>query len=254
MISLFWSKNSIEQKFHRLLAEINNSFHDPSSLATLKQFEKMDIKSEEMYNFLENVALLHKNDKIRYIATKLLHKNYPEKANKLIRRLLSQDSNYKIRVVKLTDSKRHNINDVLDLNIKRIRNKEKMVNDIFTYNFTEFVLSWKDYIDLFQVFYNTELNCFILSFKNSQEFAYLCNKSSDPFYALRVDSILSTNEMRNIVRNSSKIRIIMEFFRKLLLVKDGDIKALFLRPEQETTLPNYRIFCDSGEFLIYLHL
>ena len=254
MIKLFWSHNSIEQKFRRLTIEINNSFHDTSSLNTLRQFEKFDLNSEEMYNFLEKIAISHKNDKIRFIAAKLLYKNYPEKSVNIIKELLSQDSNYKIRVFNLKNSKRYNFNELVDLAIKQIRNKDKMVNDIFTYNLTEFMLSWKDYVDIFNTFYNIELNCFILNFKDSQEFAYLCNRVSDPFYGLRVGSILSTNKIRYLVRNSSKMRIVMEFFRRFLKIKKSEIKALSLITEQDESLPNFRIFCDTGEFLIYLHL
>lgn len=254
MIKMLWSHHSIEQKFHRLLTEINNSFHDTSSLETLRQFEKTDLKSEEMFKFLEDVALLHKNDKIRYGAAKLLYKNYPEKSSNLIKELLSHDSNYKIRIFNLNDSKMYNFNELVNLSIKQVHNKDKMINDIFTYNFTDFALSWKDYVDLFNMFYNIELNCFILNFKDSQEFAYLCNRVSDPFYGLRVESILNTNKIRYLVKGSSKMRAVMEFFRRLLQVKNGEIKALSLRPEQEGFLPNLRIFCDTGEFLIYLHL
>ena len=254
MISLFWSQKSIEQKFRRLFAEINNSFRDTSSLNTLHQFEKIEFRNEEMYNFLENIVISHKNDKIRFIAAKLLYKNYPEKSITLIKELLSHDFNYKIRVFNLTDSKRYNFNELIDVTIKQIRNKDKMVNDIFTYNFTEFALSWKDYLDLFNVIYNIELNCFILNFKNSQEFAYLCNRVSDPFYGLRMAPVLNTTKLRNVIRKSSKIRISMEFLRRFLHVKNRDIRILTLRPVQDDTLPNFRIFCTISEFLVYLHL
>jgi hypothetical protein len=50
------------------------------------------------------------------------------------------------------------------------------------------------------------------------------------------------------------MRMVMEFLRRFLQVKNGEIKALTLRPEQEDSLPNVRVFCDTGEFLVYLHL
>ncbi len=254
MIKLFWSQNSIEQKFRRLRAKINNSFHDASSLDILGQFESSELIGEEMYNFLETIAMSHKNNKIRYSAVKLLYKNYPEKANDRIMNLLSHDPNYKLRIFNLDDSETYNFNELVNLNIKQIRNRDKLVDDIFAYNYIEFALSWQDYLDLFNVFYNVELNCFLLNFKKSQEVAYLCNIHSDPFYSLRVGKILSASKMRDLARNSSKMRVVIEFFKRFFQAKNTDIKALSLRPEQEASLPNFRIFCDTGEFLIYLHL
>lgn len=245
---------TVELKFRKLLTEINLSSHDTSSLETLRHFEKFDLKSEEIYTFLEETTLSHRNDKIRYIASKLIYKNYPEKSSKLIKELLSHDSNYKIRIFNLTESKRYNFNELVNLSIKQIRNKDKMVEDIIKYNFTEFVLLWKDYLDLFNVFYNIDLKCFILNFRNSQEVAYFCNRISDPFYSLRVGSILNKNKMHYLIRNSAKIRIVMDFLRRFLHVKNADLKALALKPEQEEILPNFRIFCDISEFFVYLHL
>lgn len=254
MISLLRNQNGIEQEFRKLLTEINHTSHNTSSLEMLRLFESLDPKSEEMYDFLENISLSHRSDKVRYIVSKLLYKDYPEKSSKLIRGLLTQDSNYKIRVFNLVDSKRYNFNEIVNMNIKQIRNKDKMVEDISAYNFTGFMLSWKNYLDLFNVFYNIELKCFIFNFINFQEIAYFCNRISDPFYDLRVSSILSTKKIRSLIKNSAKMRVIMNFLRRFLHVKNSDIKALALRPEQEESLPNCRIFCDTSEFLIYLHI
>lgn len=254
MISLLRNQNGIERQFRKLLKEINYSSHNTSSLETLRQFEKLDPKSEEMYDFLEDISLSHRNHKVRYIVSKLLYRDYPEKSSNLIRGLLTQDSNYKIRVFNLVDSKRYNFNELVNVSIKQIRNKDKMVEDIIKYNYTEFILSWKDYLDLFNVFYNIELKCFICNFKNSQEVAYFCNRFSDPFYALRVESILTTNKMRYLIKNSSKMKVVVNFLRRFLHVKKDDLKALALRPEQEETLPNFRVFCDTSEFLVYLRL
>ena len=253
MINLLWSQNTIEQKFQKLLTEINLSSSDNSGLATLQQFEKFNLKSEEIFAFLEDIALSHRNDKIRYVAAKLLFKNYPEESIESLRSLLAQDLNYKIRVFNLTDSKRYNFNDMLNNTIKQIKNKDRMIEDIIKYNYTEFALSWKDYLDIFNVFYNIELKCFILNFKNSQKVAYLVNRISDPFYELRVGSILDIKGFRYIYRNSAKLKVVFDFLRRFLHVKNNDLKVLPLI-EQEDGFPNYRIFCDSRELLVYLHL
>ena len=70
---------------------IRDSHRENLRLDSLHKLEKFKFDDDEIFTFLEDLALMDRNDKIRYITTKIIYKNYPDKSMNLIKLLFIHD-------------------------------------------------------------------------------------------------------------------------------------------------------------------
>ena len=98
-----------------------------------------------------------------------------------------------------------------------------MVADVINNKFIEFALSWKDYLDTINVFYDLNLKCFIVNFKQSNEFVYLCRRATDPFHDIPIRTTPSPLKLYKSVRIPKNLRAITRFLKKFLYVKEGSL-------------------------------
>jgi len=231
---------------------IRDSHRENLRLDSLHKLEKFKFDGDEIFTFLEDLALMDRNDKIRYITTKIIYKNYPDKSMNLIKWLLIHDSNYNFPIINFLESKRHNFNDMMNNCIENLQNREKMVADIINNKFLEFALSWKDYLDTINMFYDLNLKCFIINFKQSNDFVYLCRRATDPFHGFPIQVAPTTLKLYRSVRMPKNLRTITRFLKKFLCVKEEDLKIAILKRGRYNELPKFKIYSNSNEFISYL--
>jgi len=82
-------KTTIQDLVHNIRA----SHRENLSLDSLHKLEKFKFDDGEIFTFLEDLALMDRNDKIRYITAKMIYKNYPDRSMNLIKWLLINDLN-----------------------------------------------------------------------------------------------------------------------------------------------------------------
>ncbi|MFX1259973.1 MAG: hypothetical protein ACFFAN_19160, partial [Promethearchaeota archaeon] len=174
------TRNNKFKVIQKLIHKIKNSSIEEKRLNYLRKLEQIQFNTDEVFDYLEQVALTDTNHELRYIATKIIYKNFPEKSRPLIKRLLTNDLNYNFDIINTSKPERYNFNELVNWGIKNMRNREEMVEGIANNDLLDFALSWKEYSNNFKIFYSINLKCFVLHLKNTNIIAYLCRKATDP--------------------------------------------------------------------------
>lgn len=221
-------------------------------LNLLRKLEKIEFNDDEIFEFLKDLALTDANSEIRYMASKIIYKNYPEKSKSLIKWLLMNDSNYNFRIINFSKSKRNNFSDIINSSIEKTQNREKMLSEIIDNDFERFVLSWKDYSNDVQIFYDLDLRCFILYLKKDDYYAYFCRRATDPFQSIPINTIISISKIRKSKDVSKKvINTIIVFLKKFLGEKKRELQLASLTGGKINYIPRFKVFSRKHEFIIY---
>ena len=98
-------RNDVDISQNRVI-NIKGSRNKAFKLNLLRKLEKIEFNGDEMFEFLKDLALTDANNEIRYMASKMIYKNYPKRGKSLIKWLLMNDSNYNFRIINFSKSKR----------------------------------------------------------------------------------------------------------------------------------------------------
>ncbi|MFX1296465.1 MAG: hypothetical protein ACFFD2_16620 [Promethearchaeota archaeon] len=237
-------------KIQKLKDRINSPHNAVPLLDALHALEHVRIHDKDIFFLLKRISISNRDDGIRYVATKFLYKNFPEESIDFITRLLLNDSNYNFRVINLSKQQRYNFNDIINWGIEKSHNRELMIKNIIRSDLLWFALSWKDYRNEFDILYDINLNCFLLTVKKTNETAYICRRATDPFQDLPILSLQNLLELNHL----TVIQSIAGLYRDLLAVKTNELKIAHLSPEKGSGLPDWKVFSYTCELVIYLEL
>jgi hypothetical protein len=220
---------------------------------SIRKKSKVYLK-DTMHSFgsLKEQILRELNDIVRYEATKILYEKYPEESLPFIKDVLMRDFNYNFRIIEFSKGRRYNVNDLLNSMIIRSHEKAQMAKDIINNNLIHFALSWKDFSTDFNIFYDLNLRAFILFHMGTETVAFLCSRSSDPFYFIQESKEISISKSFHIKDLSKKaIRPLTRLLKSLLSINKKELILSFLNSEKKNRLPRYKLFSNSHEVILY---
>ena len=226
------------------MTEISNF---KTRLDFLKDLESMKLSGDIWFDQLKQLILHEYKSYNRYIATRILYNNYPEKAIPFLQERLLEDMNYNIKIVNFLEHKRSNINDLMDTIILRKQNTRKMIKDITRNHLIKFVLNWREYLQAFHIFYDIYLKCFILIAKNSKMIAYLCNGREDPFNTSVISGVISVFKNKNSIYLKPLIKLLHKIFQS----NKNDLRLGIINSKKDIEYPQFKLYSPYHEYFIY---
>lgn len=225
---------------------------DPQMLKTHK-LAQFKFNNQNFFENLKKHILAEINDEIRYNLIKVLYHHFPERSSLFLIKVLMIDYNYNFNTINFSEDLRYNVNDILNNIIINKKHKKQMVDDIVNNNLIQFAISWKDYKIYFNIFYDLNLKCFILFSKEVNSFIYFCSRLNDPFDFISFHKILTISDISFKYFKSLKIlNIAVQFLKRFLNLQERDIKLAISKTENSVGTPNFKIFCDRYDFVIYI--
>jgi len=216
-------------------------------------YEDSQLYKNRSFEFLKRLALYNSTNEIRYNAIKLLHKYYPNESSELIKWCLSHDSNYDIPIIN-QDSKRRNINDLINFAIKKKHSRDQMVEDIIQNGLLVFVILWKEkYItENFRIFYHIPLKSLIFLSKCVNMIIYLFHNKCDYFSYLKAVEKISFSELHHYPKLGHCSLSFYELLKNIIKVPRNNLRCFILDKEMSSNLPEYRVLVEKKNLIFYL--
>ncbi|MFX0006895.1 MAG: hypothetical protein ACFFA7_12645 [Promethearchaeota archaeon] len=133
------SKNKIKKNtaFDLIRSLVENSEDESIRLSAIVNLEKIELISDELFKFLENLLISDSNEKIRNAATKILKDRFLDKAINPIKWALIHETDYECLVIIIQSLERINNDESKLILVKKIKeiiktkylNKEKRIEN-----------------------------------------------------------------------------------------------------------------------------
>lgn len=217
---------------------------DELRLRALKKLSIMDFGKYDLFPTLKKLVLEDPNSEIRRLAIKILHKHYKRKSEHLIKTAIRNEDYFDIPIIISGERKRYNINDLISFSIEKMRYGELMVNELLKTELLNFLLDWRQCRDIFHIYYDITLGCFILVHKATLKVNYLCSNYSDHFSHLKIEKEIQLEEVKQ--------NPILNIFINTFYTSESKIRVVNLSQIKNEIYPTIKISDEVSNISCYL--
>ncbi|MFX1497893.1 MAG: hypothetical protein ACFFBH_10225 [Promethearchaeota archaeon] len=233
-----------KQKLESLVKCIFTFKTERLRLKVLEKISVMNLRNYDLFPILKRLISEDPNTEMRILAIKILHKQYQKKCEHLVKVAIKNEDYFDIPIIVSGKSKRYNFNDLISFSIEKMKYGEIMVNKLLNTELLDFLLDWRQYRDIFHIYYDIRLECFILVYKASLKLGYLCSNYNDHFSHLKIEN---EDKIEEFSQDS-----ILYIFANTFHTLKSEIRVVHLSQSKSEIYPTLKIIDEVSHISCYI--